>query len=97
MGEFFRNEGYDVDCASELEEAKALLLENRYGLVIADLRLSGIYGVEGLELAAFIRSSCADTRTIILTGYGSREVEAEAHRIGVDGFLHKPQPLAEVA
>ena len=41
---------HTVDCARELEEAQALLDNIRYDLVIADLRLSGIHGAEGLDL-----------------------------------------------
>jgi CheY-like chemotaxis protein len=34
---------------------------------------------------------------VLLTAYGSPEIEAEARRLGVDSFLHKPKPLTEVA
>jgi DNA-binding response OmpR family regulator len=97
MARFFGNEGYEVDCASDLDQALTLLAARHYELVLADLRLGGSYGAEGLEIATFVRERCVGTRTIILTGYGTKEIEAEAARIGVDGFLHKPQPLAEVA
>ena len=46
--------GYAVDTAHELEEAQALLANRRYDLVIADLRLTGIGGVEGLQIVSII-------------------------------------------
>lgn len=95
--EYFQPRGYDVDCARELEEAEALLAHIRYALVIADVRLTGVHGNEGLELIRFIRERSPWTRIIVLTGYGSTEIEMEAIGRGVDAFLQKPQPLAELA
>jgi DNA-binding response OmpR family regulator len=96
VSEYLRLYGCDVDCAGELEEAEALLSHNSYDAVIADLRLAGSYGTEGLQIISDIRQRCPNTRTILLTAYGSREIEAEARRRGVDVVLHKPKPLAEI-
>jgi DNA-binding response OmpR family regulator len=95
--EYFVPLGYDVDCARELEEAEALLAHIRYALVIADLRLTGVHGSEGLELIRFVRERSPWTRIIVLTGFGSTEIELEAIGRGVDAFLQKPQPLADLA
>jgi DNA-binding response OmpR family regulator len=95
--DYFEPRGYEVDCARELEEAEALLSHIRYALLIADLRLTGVQGNEGLELIRFARERSPWTRTIVLTGYGSAEIEMEAIGRGVDAFLQKPQPLAELA
>jgi DNA-binding NtrC family response regulator len=95
--EYFGPLGYEVDCARELEEAEALLAHVRYALMIADLRLTGSQSAEGLELLRFVRERSPWTRTILLTGYGSLEVEIEALGRGVDAFLQKPQPLSYLA
>lgn len=97
MREYFTTRGYAVDCARELEEAEALISNIQYDLVIADMRLTGIQAAEGLELVAFVRQRCFSARIIIMTAYGTSEMEGEAWRLGVDFFLHKPQPLPEVA
>jgi len=97
MREYFTTLGYEVDCASELEEAEILIGQHAYALVVADLRLTGSSGTEGLEIVKTVRAYRPDTRVIMLTAYGSPEIEAEARRRGVDAFLHKPKPLAEVA
>ncbi len=97
MREYFTTCGYQVDCARELEEAEALISNVHYALVIADMRLTGIQGSEGLELVAFVRQRCFAARVIIMTAYGTAEAEGEALRLGVDFFLHKPQPLPKVA
>lgn len=97
ISEYFEPLGYQVDCARELEEAEALLSHVRYALLIADLRLTGIHSNEGLELIRFTRDRSPLTRVIVLTGYGSADMEAEALGRGVDAFLQKPMPLAELA
>lgn len=94
--DYFEAQGYEVDCARELEEAEALLSHIRYALLIADLRLTGVHGNEGLELIRFACDRSPWTRTIVLTGYGSTEIETEAIGRGVDAFLQKPQPLAQL-
>ncbi len=86
-----------MDCARELEEAEALLSHVRYGLLIADLRLTGGHSSEGLELIRFARERSPWTRVVLLTSYGSPELESEAISRGVDRFLQKPMPLADLA
>ncbi|MGH7703685.1 MAG: response regulator [Gemmatimonadales bacterium] len=97
MEEYFTLSGCIVDCAREVEEAQALLCNIRYHLVLTDLRLSGIHTADGLDLVSMIRECCPDTRVIVLTAYGSPEIEQEARRRGADAFLHKSMPLSEVA
>ncbi|HZS08158.1 MAG TPA: response regulator [Blastocatellia bacterium] len=97
MKGYFTTHGYEVDCAREFEEAEALLANIHYSVVVADLRLTGINGVEGLELVAWVRERCPRTHIIILTAYGSPEIEKEALRCGVDAFLRKPIPLPQLA
>lgn len=97
MEQYITAQGCTVDCARELEEAQALLGNIHYDLVVADLRLSGIHSVEGLDLLSMVRECCPTTRVILLTAYGSLEMEQEAWRRGVDGFMHKSTPLLEVA
>ncbi|MBZ5541930.1 MAG: response regulator [Acidobacteriia bacterium] len=97
MREYFTLLGYEVECTNELEQAVTLIGQRTYSLVIADLRLTGSRGAEGLEIVRALRGKSPSARVIMLTAYGSPEVEAEAKRCGVDAFLHKPQPLADVA
>ena len=97
MREYFTTKGYAVDCARETSEVEALIADNDYSLAILDLRLSGTHGNEGLDIIELVRAQSPQTRIILLTAYGSREIEAEARRRGADAFLHKPKPLSEVA
>src|SRR5215212_2538352 len=70
MEEYFTTRGYQVSCARELEEAQALLSFAQYDVVIADLRLTGINGAEGLELLSFVRACSPRTKILLLTAYG---------------------------
>ncbi len=97
MRKYFDGLGYSVDAAHELEEAQALLANRRYDLVIADLRLTGIGGVEGLQIVSDVHQRYADTRVILLSAYGTPEIERESYNRGADAFLHKPKSMMEIA
>ena len=97
MRKYFDGLGYSVDAAHELEEAQALLANRRYDLVIADLRLTGIGGVEGLQIVSDVHQRFADTRVILLSAYGTPEIERESYNRGADAFLHKPKSMMEIA
>ena len=94
---YFTTCGYEVDCARELEEAEALLANRRYDIVIADLRLTGSSGREGLDVVRFLRERAPHSPIIMLTAYGSPEVESEAVELGANAFVQKPKPLSELA
>jgi len=97
MRRYFTARGFDVDVAREMEEAEALLANVRYAAAIIDLRLTGVHGAEGLEILAYVRNNCPETRTILLTAYGSAELNREARERGADVILSKPQPLPDMA
>ena len=96
LSRFFSEGGWEVDSAAHEEEAERLLARSDYALVIADMRLTGMNGVEGLDIIQRTRQLRPRTRVVLLTGYGTPELEAEARRRGADAFVHKPLPLAEL-
>jgi DNA-binding NtrC family response regulator len=95
--DYFTLHGFDVRCARDRAEAQEQLEREAFDGVIADLRLAGSGGLEGLEVVERARRRWPGTRTVIVTAYGSPEVESEARRRGVDAFLHKPVRLQEIA
>ena len=97
MRKYFEGMGYSVDAAHELEEAQALLTHRHYDLVIADLRLTGIGGVEGLQIVSDVHQRSANTRVILLSAFGTPEIERESYNRGADAFLHKPKAMMEIA
>jgi DNA-binding NtrC family response regulator len=97
MSEYFSLQGYKVDTACEAEEAEKLLDATTYKVVIQDLRLTMTNSHDGLEMIKLIREHNPQARIVVLTAYGSPEIEDEAIRCGADAFLRKPKPLSQVA
>jgi DNA-binding response OmpR family regulator len=79
--------GYQVDQAVTKEEALRKIEQRAYKLVLLDLRIPG---VRGLELMRAIREKRPDTMVIIITGYASIETAKETARLGAVDYLPKP-------
>lgn len=78
---------YQVHTASSAEDALCKIAAEPFNLVITDLRMPGM---SGLELIAQVRQISPGTRTILITAYGDDDVEAEARRLGVYDYITKP-------
>ena len=95
MQDYFTLLGYDVVCAKDVNEAESLLCEGAYAFVIADLRLNG--KEDGLDVIRIARDRSPAVKLVLLTAYGSFELETRARKVGVDVCLYKPQPLKHIA
>jgi len=95
LSHLLRTEGVEVVICSNVEEAEAALDSSRFDLVISDIRMSGVAGIEGLELLTYIKDRYA-TEVIIMTGYGTPEIEEEAYRRGAFHFFRKPIDTLEL-
>ncbi len=82
-----RRHGYDVDDAHSAEEALELFSQKKYHLVLTDLVLEGM---GGLELLENIKVISPKTLVIVITGYGSIKTAVTALRLGVYDYLLKP-------
>ena len=97
MREYFKLYNYQVDCAHNVDDAMTHLNTYRYAVMITDLDLSETHDLDGFKVIKMAQELFTETRIIILTAYGSAEVESAARDLGVSAFLHKPKPLSEVA
>ena len=97
MKEYFSHNGFIVDTAREIEEAERLIAQGTYKVIIQDLRMGPARDHEGLQIVRMVHARSPETRIVILTAYGSNEIEDEARLLGADAFLRKPQPLSQVA
>ena len=97
MSQYFVARGYDLEVASELEEAQMLLSHRSFDAVITDIRLSNLQQSEGLSLLGFIRDRAAQTRVVVVTAYDLRDIREEAMRLGAEHFFVKPVSLDRVA
>ena len=85
-------EGYRVEAAQDLREARAALEERRFHAVITDMRLPDGQGIELLrELSQAQRSE----RAIVITAHGSAENAVEALKCGAFDYLTKPVDLKQ--
>ena len=85
-----------VITSSRIEEAEEALERYKFDLVIADIRLSGIEGREGLELLSYIKSISPETNVIIMTAYGSEEIRDAAYARGACYYFEKPIDVADL-
>ena len=97
MSDYFSHQGFKVDTAREMEEAEGLIKLTAYKVIIQDLRLGLARHPDGLDIIKLVHQQHPETRIVVLTSYGSAEVEEEARRAGADAFLRKPKPLSQVA
>ena len=85
--EALRREGYAVDAANDARTALRLLHERLYNLVLTDVRMPDM---SGLELFKEARHASRDTLFILMTAYGTVESAVEAMREGAYDYLTKP-------
>jgi len=85
-----RSDTVDVVTAGRLEQAETALQRDVFDVVIADIRMSGMLGVEGLELLTYIKRYWPRTRVIVMTAHGSDEVQQDAQERGADYYFTKP-------
>jgi CheY-like chemotaxis protein len=78
---------YQVVRAETGESALAEMEQASFDMVITDLRMPGM---DGLELMQRVKENHPDIQTILITAYGSDEVEAESHRLNAYRYFTKP-------
>jgi len=79
--------GYEAAVAPNAEQAIDILQKSPQNLIITDLNLPGI---SGLELLKRVRSEYPDTAAIVMTAYGTIQSAVEAMRSGAYDYITKP-------
>ena len=85
--EALRREGYAVDAANDAHTALKLAAQRLYNLVITDIKMTGL---DGLELLRQIKGKSRDTLFILMTAFGTVESAVEAMKEGAYDYLPKP-------
>jgi DNA-binding NtrC family response regulator len=83
----FRREGYAVESAESGEQALELLFRKPFDLVVTDMRLTGMSGMEVLTRS---KELFPDTEIVVMTAYGTIEGAVEAIKSGAYDYLTKP-------
>jgi DNA-binding response OmpR family regulator len=83
----------ETDTATNGEEALAKLKEKEFGLILLDLRMPGM---DGMEVLRQVREIRPDIRIIMITAYGTIELAVEAMKLGAVDFIQKPFSPEEI-
>ena len=89
----FSKEGYSVSTAESGMEALEILQKKRFAVVITDLKMAGVDGMEVLEKA---KAGDPNVEVIMVSGYATTSTTVEAMKKGSYHFLAKPLQLGEL-
>ncbi len=87
------DEGYDVSLANGGEEALSLFKSNPFNLVITDIKMPVM---DGLQLLQEIRKMGSKTDVIMVTAYGEVESYLKAMSLGAAEYINKPIRIKEL-
>ena len=87
LASLLRGEGYGVDTVGSGEEALRLLDRELYDIVLLDLNLPGMYGMNVLSAAPAVQT---DAQFIVMTAFGSVDTAVEAMKLGAFDYINKP-------
>lgn len=93
LSAFLGSEGYDTMTALDGNKAMAIVKSTNLDLVISDLRMTPI---SGLELLKMIKAEKPTLPVILLTAFASAKTAREADQFGAVGYLSKPFTNDEV-
>ena len=92
LAQFYEQEGYGVTTAACGEEGIAKLAEERFAIVVSDVKMPGM---DGFQLARHVREKHPDVDVILITAFGNIKQAVEAMKIGASDYITKPfQPEA---
>ncbi len=85
--------GYEVETFTQSSSALKRIQEERFDIVITDLKMEGLSGMEFLEK---VKEKWPQTEVIVITGFATMETAKESFKKGVFDFLAKPFKLGEI-
>ena len=85
--QLLKRKSYAVKSASDGSQALFAIAKEWFSLVLADIRMPGI---NGIDLLKKIKETSPDTEVIMLTGYGTVESAVEAMKLGAYDYVTKP-------
>src|SRR5258708_15095059 len=93
IGKALQRVGYHVTEAASGEEALQLMSDQEFEVVLTDIRMPGLSGV---ELLAKIKDKAPDSIVILMTGYASLGTAVESLRLGAHDYLIKPSSNQDI-
>lgn len=94
LSDFLKKEDCQPTACGSGEEALALLKKETFDVVLLDIKLSGM---NGLEVLKEIRKTNADLPVIMITGFGfDEELICKSKQLGCSGYIGKNIPVAQI-
>lgn len=90
IAEILEDIGVDVHLAENADAALALFAGQSWDLVVTDVRMPGL---DGIELLTLIKERSPSTPVLVMTGFADRETVSRAHESGALAVVHKPLDL----
>ncbi len=87
LSHWFAEDGYDVESASSGQEALNMLGRQSYDVIVSDIKMPGM---DGLELLGRVRRKDADIAVVLVTAYASVDTAVHALKEGAYDYLVKP-------
>jgi two-component system response regulator HydG len=87
MERMLRGAGYTVQSAGSGEEGLTLARGNAFDVILSDMRMPGISGIDVLQK---LRERRVDSAFIVMTGFGTVDSAVEAMKLGAVDFVQKP-------
>lgn len=87
LEDFLKDEGYEADSANNGSEAFGRLAQEPFDLVITDIRMPGL---TGLDILSSVKKFQPGLPVIVITAFGGEEVYRRSMARGADGYLEKP-------
>jgi len=87
LGEWFREDGFDVETAADGREALKKLESGPFDIIVIDLKMPGM---DGITLQKRVREIDRSAAIVILTAYASVETAVEALKLGAYDYVTKP-------
>ena len=89
----FQKAGYEVEAFTDSAQAMARVEEEKFDIIITDLKMEGI---DGMQFLTHIKEIAPETGIIVITGFATAETARQSLREGAFDFVAKPFKLSDI-
>ena len=93
LGNELSGEGYEVDTASDGDEAISMIQNKKFDLLLLDIKMPK---VDGFEVLKFVKKNFPPVKVIMLTGFADLKNAIESKKLGAEDFVSKPYDLVDL-
>ena len=96
LADYLTAPGVEIITCREIEAAEAVLEHHRFDVVVTDLRVSELGGLEGMRLIRYVSTHFPETTVLAMSGYVNDDVHALGRAVGAAAILEKPIDLCRL-